>query len=325
MIRVEIVAPRAIAPGQTVQLGVRGQFDDGSTRDLTAQAAWQSQQSDVISIDERGRATAHRVGESNVTARTSANSGLTATKEVIVVPEGRYRLSVTIAEVGGQAADAVRVEVIEGTGTGLSDATPADGRYDLYGVAGQILLRITGIAYSDYLERIAVTDHVTIRVELTPVQSRSEVAGTYTLTVSADPACASALSPAARQRTYTAIVRQTGSEVSVRLETGSFIIRGRSYNRFEGRLDGSNKEIVFNLSGFGTNYYDAAYYPDVAEELLPGTLYLVFAGRVVVSILPRALSGRLDGVIQTVQLRFYQPRELTGECQSGQHSFVLSR
>ena len=130
-----------------------------------------------------------------------------------------------------------------------------------------ILLRITGIAYSDYLERIAVTDHVTIRVELTPVQSRSEVAGTYTLTVSADPACASALSPAARQRTYTAIVRQTGSEVSVRLETGSFIIRGRSYNRFEGRLDGSNKEIVFNLSGFGTNYYDAAYYPDVAEEL----------------------------------------------------------
>jgi hypothetical protein len=323
--RVEIVAPREMAPGQTVQLGLRGHFDDGSTADLTARALWQSQQSDVISIDERGRASAHRYGESNIAARTGVNSALTATKEVIVVRPGTFRLSVIVTEVGGRPADAVRVEVVEGTGNGLSDAAPVDGRYDLYGVAGQVLLRITSTAYLEHLERIAVTDHVTIRVELTPFQSPSDIAGTYTLSVNADPACASALLPAARQRTYTAVVRQAGSQVSVFLETGNFIIRGRSYNRFEGRIDGSSKEIAFNLNGFGPDYYDAAYYPDVAEALSPGTLFLVFAGRAVVSILPRALSGRLDGVIQTVQLQFYLPRVVTGECRSGQHSFVLSR
>ena len=58
-------------------------------------------------------------------------------------PAGTFRLSVVVNEDPALALD-VRVEVVSGVGAGLFDVTPVNGRYDLYGVAGDAEIGISG-------------------------------------------------------------------------------------------------------------------------------------------------------------------------------------
>jgi hypothetical protein len=57
-------------------------------------------------------------------------------------------------------------EILTGGGAGLSATTAQDGRYRLYGVAGDTAIRVIEDGYEPRLETITVTEHQTRNFEL---------------------------------------------------------------------------------------------------------------------------------------------------------------
>jgi len=322
LVRIEIAGPRTVAPGESIQLRVIGQLADGSTVDLADQASWRSQQDDIVSVDASGHATGRQSGETVVSVSAGSRS---ASTQVLVVPAGTFRLSVIVNESSASALD-VRVEVVRGVGKGLFDTTPVSGRYDLYGVAGETEIRISGSGYQEEVRRIVVNDHTVVTVQVVPSRDRVDVSGHYTLAIEGDAGCRAALPPGLASRRYDAIVTQTGPDVKVQLGGAEFGLFGLTRNTFTGRMDGRSENIVFNLGGFSDTFYRYAYdpRPDVIENL-GDSLYLYFAGGAVTSVSRTRLSGTFNGFIRQIQFttQWYATRLF--ECSSTQISFVLSR
>jgi hypothetical protein len=316
-VRLEIVGPRSVPPGETVQLRLTGHLSDGSTIDLTSQAGWQSQHRDVLSIDSTGRATAHRLGESVITGRAGQ---MTSLAEIVVVPAGTFRLSVIAREAGVLALD-VRVEVLSGRGAGLFDVTPDNGRYDIYGVEGDTLIRISGSGYIDDIRRLTVTEHMVVNVDLVPTRPGPPSGGTHTLTIAAAPECRDALPEDLRTRKYVAVVGQLGPEITVTLHGADFqYSRSSTRNRFSGQMDGAGSKALFSLG-----LHDGFYYPEPeVVESLGGSRFLMFVGRADTLVSQNAFAGVLDGSIELWEVTFYTSRQLAA-CRSSQHLFVLSR
>src|SRR5207253_1644499 len=75
--------------GAQQQFTATGTFSDGSTQDLTATVAWSSSAFDIVSIDDKGLATAiPETGTATVTA-TDAASGVAASTDVTVTAAGQ--------------------------------------------------------------------------------------------------------------------------------------------------------------------------------------------------------------------------------------------
>ena len=297
-------------------------MSDGSTVDLSSQAVWRSQQSDIVSVDTSGRASGGHTGETVVSVTAALRSASTL---ILVVPAGAYRLSVIVNEGSALALD-VRVEVISGVGAGLFDITAVSGRYDLYRVSGPTEIRISGSGYQETVSRLVVTEHTVLTVQVVPRRDRVDVSGTYVLTIDAAAACLAALPPELASRRYDAVVSQTGAEVRVTLQGADFWLSKGTGNTFVGRMDGQSEHIVFNLGGFADTFYAYAYdpRPDVIEHL-GNSLYLYFVGSAVTSVARTRLSGTFDGAIRQIQYQTSSWARRLFECRSNQISFVLSR
>ena len=326
--RLEIVGPRSVPPGEIVQFGVTGHLSDGSTRDMSSQASWQSQNPSSLTIEGLGRATARQVGESVLTARVA---GMTSTTEVVVVPAGTFRLSV-VAREGGSIFLDIRVEVLEGRGAGLFTTRLVNGRYALYGVAGDAVVRVSGRGYRDHIQRVAVTDHTTIEVEMVPERPRAMISGDYTLTITANPTRCGALPAELRVRRYTARVTQLGPEILVTLAGGEPAVGTLVRNQFGGRLDADNGRASFNLAlnqlySYYYYYYSPTVFsppPDVVERLAE-TTYLVISGGGAASVSERSVSGNLRGSIQLYEMSVPWTLTRRGAGCNAEHGFVLSR
>ena len=320
LLRLEIVGPRSVAPGESVQFLATGHYSDGSSRDVTSQASWSSQRSGILTVDATGRATGRDFGESALLVRAGGRS---ATTEVVIVPAGTFRLSVIAREAGVFALE-VRVEVVSGRGTGLFDATPVSGRYDLYGVEGDTQIRVSGSGYVDHVQRVMVAEHTVLTADLTLARPRHDPSGTYRLTITADPACADALPAEARVRRYGAAVSQFGPEIRVALTEATFRVAEGRGDRFAGRVDGSGSRAAFSLA-FLNDSYGGIYTADVVESL-GGSQYLVLKGEAVTSIWPSTLAGVFSGSMDVWDIGpgFYNSRRIAS-CPSTQHRFVLSR
>jgi hypothetical protein len=290
-----------MAPGETAQLGVNGILSDGSTRDLTSQAKWTSRYGWVLSVEDSGRVRAERSGDSVISAHAAS---MMSTTEIVVVPPGTFRLAVIPREAGSIFLD-VRVDVVQGTGAGLSATGLVDGRYSLYGVSGDTLIRVSGRGYEDRMQRVVVTEHTVIEVEMAPARVRPQISGDYTLTITPEAGRCGALPPDLRIRRYAAQVSQLGPEVWATLDNPGAPAGSLIGNRFGGRLSDDNATITFGLALVRNYYY---YYfdtfpvpPDVVERL-SGTTYLLISGGAVVTVRGSSLSGTLRGVLQTVEM-----------------------
>jgi hypothetical protein len=297
-------------------------MSNGSAVDVSANAIWRSQTPDVLSVETRGLATG---GTNGATVLSVTFQTLSASTEIVVLPAGTFRLSVVVTEASAPALD-VRVEVTSGVGTGLVDVTPANGRYDLYGLAGTTEIRVSGNGYLDHHERVNVTEHTVVTVRVVPVRERADVSGSYTLAIEGDAACQAALPPGLATRRYTAVVTQKGPDVSVSLHGADFGLFGATRNTFTGRMDAASERIVFNLGGFSDTFYAYAYEPrpDVIENL-GGSLYLYFVGSAVTTVSNARLAGTFSGKIR--QLLFQTPWYATRlfECSSSRVSMVFSK
>ena len=94
--RVELTAPRTLAPATSTQLRVIGYWSDGTTQDITDTASFHSSRPEVLTISTGGMAAAIKVGESFISAQTTPSVSLRVggirpqhvvdNREIVVVP-----------------------------------------------------------------------------------------------------------------------------------------------------------------------------------------------------------------------------------------------
>jgi hypothetical protein len=318
LVRLELTGPGTVPPGESAQYSVNAYWSDGSVRDLTREAEWRSSDASVLSISPTGVATGQARGSTFISVGAA---GSFSSKEVIVLPAGSYRLTGNVRDTGFGVTGA-RVEVTAGTGRGLA-ATTSTGGYVLFGVGGDVEVRVTGDGFQEQRKRLLVTTHQQLDFDLIVSEPRPEVSGTYSLTVSADPACRAALPEEARARTYTAIVQQTGPHLRVTLEGSTFYTGegGGLRNTFAGAIDRTG--ITFLLDPVQGYYYRFPV-PAVLEVLSP-EMYFQISGSARTTIAPGSLSGTLSGGVEIVRPTTPSRFETIAYCASDRHQFVLTR
>jgi hypothetical protein len=252
-------------------------------------------------------------GEATVAA---AFAGRPSRRTVFVVPNGTFhhRGSVYDDDVPVREAQAA---VIGGPATGLVAMTGADGQYRFYGVSGDTEIRITKPGYLEQRKRLVFTSHDQgLQFNLQLSGSRADVTGTYRLTFSAAPECASSsnLPAEVRTRSYDAILEQNGPRVKGTLQGATFHTVGTlPLNTFDGFVEPQGLRFEFL---FGT-YYS---YPSVVERL--GSTLFSFAGTAVLTGEGSHFSGTLNGVVGTLSSTFF---EYIRSCKSSGHRFELRR
>ncbi|MNO68041.1 Bacterial Ig-like domain (group 2) [compost metagenome] len=81
--KVSIIPPTTrLAKGLTLQLQAIATLSDDTTRDVSTQASWQSSNPTVLSVDDKGKATAIEAGDATVTATVQGVTGQTTISAV---------------------------------------------------------------------------------------------------------------------------------------------------------------------------------------------------------------------------------------------------
>ena len=284
----QLIVPRAIAPGTSVQLVVNAVSAGGSTEDVTDRALWMIRSatgSGVLSVTSTGLATAgEEWGESVVTARFE---GRTADASVLVLPEHTFRLR-GVVSTHGTPPDNVKISVISGPGAGLTALTDHAGQYVLYGVGGIVELRSTKDGLLDRMHLLDVTWDRTYSFEMTAGRPVPDHRGIYTLVVTTDrdgPYCPRPMPAEWGRRVYTAAIDQTGADLKVTLADATL-----TANTFRGAVNADGR-VTFWLRPSSLWDYDG---PDVAETLSDGTTICV-AGTIVATSSAAGLSGTVSG------------------------------
>lgn len=313
---VEIVGPREVAPGETVQFSLVARLTDGASRNVTNEANWSPGWGQEVSIAAPGAVTGRARGHTYIEARFDRHY---ANRLVIVVPAGTYRLQGRVAEPDGPTVGVAgaRVEVTTGAGAGLFTFTDWWGGYWLYGVSGETSLRVTREGYQSATPTVVVADHLTFNVELPLIVPRADVSGIYTLTITAADHCRVGpgegdLPEEIRVRTYTAAVRQEGPGLVVTL-SGARFVAGDA--QIVGRVEPGR--LVFDF-----NWYDGEG-PYVVEQLTDSRL-LVLDGIVVAAGPANRHAGTLSGTFRIFGAGGVWTTPIAG-CSSNSHQFVLSR
>lgn len=320
--RVDTVIPTSLEPGASARATASATMSDGSVRDVTAEAQWSSTNSSVVRASAGGALVAADRGEAMVTARFANRS---STGRIFVLPAGTFRLTGVVSE-AGEPVNTVRVEVIAGTGQGLSAVTNPDGQFALYGVAGHVRLHAKKDGFVNSTHDVDVTDHQSVNVDMRFDGARPRLDGVYQLEIAAD-GCSGRLPAEALRRTYVATVSQNGSKLHVDLSGADFILAAGKGNSFDGGFDGNR--VVFSLLSGWFYYYYYFYSPfpvgnfDISERL-SSTTALRVTGTVSASGSGSAISGLLDGFIAVTPPTMTSSSGIT-LCHSQRHRFEMRR
>jgi hypothetical protein len=325
LIDLEVEGTSTVAPGQQVQMIAAGRLADGSTRDVTSRARWSRWPTTAIDLASDGAVTGRALGESTVTATLSIPNYLGVLRdghEVIVVSAGTVRVAGRIT--AGQAAQPVAdasVRVVTGAAAGLATTTDWEGRYALYGVAGDSVLRVSKAGYVDEERRVDGSTHQTLDISMAGIAAVPDVSGRYTLTITADPACASPLPEPLNIRTYTAVISQVGRVLDVSLSgVPFFVVEGRG-GGFPGLADPA--ELTFRLDD--NDHFDIGSNLDVVE-VLGGAKVLFVLGHITTTIAANRLTGTLNGRLQLADRALPSNGFVWGaSCDSSRHQVEFSR
>jgi hypothetical protein len=308
-----------VPTGETAQFQAIASQSDGSKRDVTAEASWESSNAKVLQVTAGGIATGVSSGMAVAYSRFEGKVGR---HEVLVLPRGTYRLMGRVLESGLPITGAT-VSVIAGRAAGLSATTDSDGGYALYGVVDEIQIRASKEGYESQVQSILVQAEQTFDFDLAPLE-RAEIGGDYVLRITAAP-CASDFSTGilpdeAMDRAYEASVIQDGPRVSVSLRGA--ILFGKS--KFEGRV--SPEGVSFTLYGpadFYYGYYGVKGNPDLGERL-SASRFLITSGNVKAKSTVEGVTGVLDGLLRVSEGQF-PPGTTVADCWSKGHQFVMTR
>jgi hypothetical protein len=322
-VRLELVAPSAIAPGESVQLTANAIKSDGSVENVSSQAQWTPAGSPVVQLSPTGLATGKDRGEQVVSARFNGRS---ASAPILVLPKGTFRLAGSVQE-SGFGLENVALTVTSGIGQGLTTLSGVDGAYALYGVSGPVGIELKKEGYLNDVQQIDVAAHRTQDFVLVAERPRKDYSGIYTLTVSAGEPCRSfsayAFPEEAKRRVYTANVTQDGGRLTVTLTDADFIVTNGYGNRFFGFVDTSDA-LTFPI-GVAFDFY--LYYDghlDIVERFRSTALSI--NGTVTARGTPSRISGTLNGSILIMNRPAppFQPVFGPG-CPSAAHDFEMIR
>lgn len=322
VVRLEIVGPASIAPGQSAQYSATQFLSNGSSGAATG-VTWSSTQPALLQVNATGLATAQPPlrGEATLQAELTG-TGRRASREILVLPDGTFRLVGTVME-----ADATNFPVAGARVEAAADSNPStpvatfattgpDGRYKLYGVPAEAEIRVLKDGYIATAERIQLASHETRNFELRLVSPRPGLAGDYTMTVEAGGGSCE-LPDDLRRRTYDAVIVQNGPQLTVTLTAPKFLVdAGGQGNRFTGMVTATGATFQMR-AGYDFYYYpNNPNYPDVAELLPDGTL-LVIVGRPAVTATSAGLSGQVFGTLTLYQGSSFPAVAYLNNCRAG--------
>ena len=297
VVRLALVAPPEIAPGESVQLTANAAKSDGSVENVSSQAQWTPAGSPVVQLSSTGLATGKDRGEQVVSARFN---GLSASAPILVLPKATFRLAGTVQD-SGFGLEKVALTVTSGVGEGLTTLSGVDGAYALYGVSGPVRVQLKKEGYLISIQQIDVTAHRTHDFIMDPERARQDYSGTYVLTITAASPCKpnpGALPDEATRRVYTANVTQDGGRLTVTLTDADFIVTNGYGNRFFGFVDPTDM-ITFPIGDpYYFHYYDEHY--QIVERFRDGALIVV--GNVAARGARGLITGTLAGAIATASM-----------------------
>jgi hypothetical protein len=324
VVRLEIVGPSTLAPGEQARYTVRGINADGTSRDLSADATWRAVNGAVLNANPDGSVSGGVPGETSLNVSVNTRG---ATKLVIVTPSGTFRVKGVIAEAGaGTRLGGAEITLTSAVGEVLRTQSTTDGVFQVFGVPPDADLRISRSGYQVYRQRLDLKEHTLLDVQMALLDPRPDVSGTYVMSIGS-PECppsstARPLPEELWQRRYEAAVTQSGATVSVTLAGARFASNAaRTLNRFGGTVVGGR--LFLRLQGLGSpGYYYYAPQPEVAERLDDDT-YLIISGVAELAVTDRALRGTLAGAIYR-RAGVFLSEPVLQVC-SGQFPMVLSR
>jgi hypothetical protein len=298
-------------------------MSDGSSADFTRKVTWTAAPTSVLTISGTGQATGQGVGDATIRATMPSVAAIVS---VLVLPPDTYRLVGRVFESGLPVANA-SVMVLSGVGAGLSATTDSNGQYRLYGVAGAIQVRVSKAGYDDLVKPFtAVQNDVLDFPEAHQTAAIPSLAGTYTLTLTADPACATYRSGATaalpadflQPRTYGASVTQNGPALSVTLTDAAIVPQE---NHFTGRSEPDSIEFTIGSPGY-YGYFGYSLGDGVAEQV-SATQTFVFGGQLQGHRSGTAIIGGLSGPLEiyTPSTRNYT---LTAQCIASNSQVTLT-
>jgi Big-like domain-containing protein len=314
LLGLEVTVPLTIAIGESVQLTARGRYSDGSSRDVTGQVAWITNGAEVLSVSATGRATGRANGEADVSAKLDEQSAWQS--GVIVVPAGTFRLSGNVMD-ETFAISGATVTVLSGRGQGLT-ATSSFSLFQIYGVAGDIAIRISKPGYQDLTRELHIAKHEWLRFDLALANDRERLSDTYELRVLAANECRSVLPEVGHNRKYIALFRQEGASLAATLQGATFVTtNNQMMNTFSGVVQPD--QITFYLD---SEFTDSFPFPKVFEQINASTYYAV-SGTVSARMSSSGVIGTLDGTIQ--MLDGPAPYARSASCTSAGHRFELTK
>jgi hypothetical protein len=288
-------------PGEEVQLTAMATYSDGTTRNVSSEANWNADHSDIVSVGRSGLLTARSYGQCNVTASYASVSARVAVR---VMPEGMFVLSGRISDETGLPLSSARVSIT--SSTDLSTSTNQEGMYTLP-ARGDTQVRAEMDGFEAQIKRLTVAGDQTLDFQL-----RFETGGfggMYRLNFIASTSCS--LPPETMRRTYLArVVDESSGLVSVDLSGAAFSVWGLA--GFVGRRNGS--EVQFDI----TSDYSAEY--QFIERVDPSR-ELAFSGTAageVGSTFVTTFSG-------TVIVRQWSGHSILAQCQAGNHRLEFTR
>lgn len=146
--KLEIVGNTSLeSVGETRQLTATATFSDGSTADVTREAAWSSTFGFVATVDATGVVTATGLGATVILVRyPTTNPSLFSSREVTVTPPGSFAVSGRVREPGAGGVAGARVLHVD---SGQATDSGAQGYVSFGGLTGGPRLRVTKEGYED--------------------------------------------------------------------------------------------------------------------------------------------------------------------------------
>ena len=329
VVGIEIVGPATVAPSSTVQLNALLKLEDGTSKLATTEPVqWFASTNPVLlQVNSRGLVSASPLrGEARVTVRYGSGSQtVTASREIVVVPDGTFRLSglVRDSESLSSLLDSARVEVP--SEPGLSTMTNSTGEYKLYGVPPNAVIQVSRQGYAPIAQPVQLTGHALRDFVMVLDAARLELFGQYTVAMDMPASCSygTGLVPELRRRVYEATVTQSGPAVEVTLTEPRFRLNHANRgNRFTGFANSTG--VRFTLDAFDSYYYLPAY-PSVAEQLSDGTFF-VPQGEAIVTGNSSRVSGGFNATFAHYDKSFASNRfALLSHCTTPLTQLTLTR
>ena len=312
---IQVSGPESVATGQTAQFVANIRQADGTTKAATIMPnlRWRSSNTTLMTVSSSGVVIASLTGkgEATVIADILPQGVIRGTREVVVQPQGTYRLvgSVRESDAPTVPVQSALVEVIPGNSS-LRTVTDSAGQFRLYGVPAQSSIRITGAGYETLEQALELNANVTRTFTLNVNGPRLALNGPFTISLDVMSPCS--LSSALQHRTYDAVLTTTGTLVDVVLTEPRFRLDSSGNgNRFSGRVHGGG--ATFTLPYYFYYYYGLYGYPSIVERLGDSS-FLAFEGQATTTGTAAGVTGTLSGDIINWDSRFPDNPRFLGGC-----------